>query len=73
MCAETGYFGRIGVYEIMEITPELKRIIAAKGNSGAIQSAAITEGMKTLHMSAINYVLDGTTSMAEMMRVSFDE
>lgn len=73
MCAETGYFGRIGVYEIMEITPELKRIIAAKGNSGAIQSTAITEGMKTLHMSAINYVLDGTTSITEMMRVSFDE
>jgi len=73
MCDETGYFGRIGVYEIMEISHELKRIIATKGNTGVIQNIAISEGMKTLHMSAAEYVLDGTTSIAEMLRVSFDE
>ncbi|MGI5986380.1 MAG: GspE/PulE family protein, partial [Oscillospiraceae bacterium] len=73
MCAETGYFGRIGVYEIMEITPDLKRIIAAKGSTGVIQSTAISEGMNTLHMSAAKYVLDGTTSISEMLRISFDE
>ncbi|MBP8639459.1 MAG: Flp pilus assembly complex ATPase component TadA [Oscillospiraceae bacterium] len=73
MCADTGYFGRIGVYEIMEITQELKRLVATKGNTGDIQNVAISEGMKTLHMSAAEYVLDGTTSIAEMLRVSFDE
>ena len=73
MCADTGYFGRIGVYEIMEISQELRRIIATKGSTGALQNIAITEGMKTLHMSAAEYVLDGTTSLAEMLRVSFEE
>ncbi len=73
MCAETGYFGRIGVYEIMEVTQDLKRIIATKGNSGVIQNVAIADGMKTLHMSVAEYVLDGTTSIAEMLRISFDE
>ena len=73
LCAETGYYGRIGVYEIMEITTELKRIIASKGNSGEIQSTAISEGMRTLHTSAAEYVLDGTTSLSEMIRISFDE
>ncbi|MEA4895317.1 MAG: ATPase, T2SS/T4P/T4SS family [Oscillospiraceae bacterium] len=73
MCEETGYFGRIGVYEIMEISQSLKRIISTKGSTGAIQSEAIVEGMKTLHSSAAEYVLDGTTSIAEMMKVSFDE
>lgn len=72
MCAETGYFGRIGVYEIMEVSQELKRIIATKGNTGVIQNIAVSEGMKTLHMSAAEYVLDGTTSIAEMLRVSFE-
>lgn len=73
MCADTGYFGRIGVYEIMEVSQELKRIIATKGSTGVIQNIAISEGMKTLHTSAAAYVLDGTTSVAEMLRVSFDE
>lgn len=58
--------------EIMEISQELKRMIATKKNTGAIQEIAVTEGMKTLHMSAAEYVLDGTTSIAEMIRVSFD-
>jgi len=73
MCAETGYFGRIGVYEIMEITQELKRVIATKGSTGTIQDLAIADGMKTLRWSAAEYVLDGTTSIAEMMRVAIDE
>lgn len=73
MCSETGYYGRIGVYEILEISQNLKRIIAQKGSTGTIQDAAISEGMKTLHTCAAEYVLDGTTSISEMMRVSFDE
>ncbi len=73
LCSETGYYGRTGVYEILEITPEIKRIIAAKGTTGMIQSAAINEGMNTLHMSAAQYVLEGTTSISEMLRVSFEE
>lgn len=73
LCAGTGYYGRIGVYEIMEMSSELKRIIASKGSSASIQTAAIAEGMYTLHTSAIAYVLNGTTSIYEMMRVSFDE
>ncbi len=73
LCSETGYYGRIGVYEILEITPDIKRIIAAKGSTGVIQTTAVSEGMDTLHMSAAKYVLDGTTSISEMLRVSFDE
>lgn len=73
MCAGTGFFGRIGVYEIMEISQELKRIIATKSSTATIQNVAVFEGMKTLHSSAVEYVLDGTTSLAEMIRISFDE
>ena len=72
-CAETGYKGRIGVYEIMVMSPELKRIISKREGTEKLKMQALAEGMKTLRMSATEYVLDGTTSFTEMLRVSFDE
>lgn len=71
-CDGTGFRGRIGVYEIMEITPQLKKVISKNGDADEIKELALKEGMKTLRMSATEYVLDGTTSVQEMMRVSFD-
>ena len=72
-CAETGYHGRIGVYEIMQVTPELKRVIAHMDGTEAIKKQALADGMHTLRMSAAEYVLDGTTTVSEMLRVSFEE
>ena len=68
----TGFRGRIGVYEIMEVTPQLKHIISKGGEVEAIKAQALKDGMHTLRMSATELVLDGTTSVQEMMRVSFD-
>lgn len=72
-CGETGYKGRIGVYEIMVMSQELKRIISKKEGTDKLKERALAEGMRTLRMSATEYVLDGTTSFNEMLRVSFDE
>lgn len=71
-CDQTGYKGRIGVYEIMEMTPKLKVIISKNGSSEDIKEQALSEGMHTLRMSATQYVLEGITSFNEMMKVSFD-
>ena len=71
-CDKTGYKGRIGVYEIMEITHDLKLIIAKGGSADDIKEQALKEGMSTLRMSATRYVLDGITSVSEMKKVSFD-
>ncbi|MDD2970226.1 MAG: ATPase, T2SS/T4P/T4SS family [Lachnospiraceae bacterium] len=71
-CDFTGYKGRIGVYEIMEVTHELKRVIAQKGNADEIKMKALEEGMSTLRMSATRYVLEGITSIEEMKKVSFE-
>ena len=71
-CDGTGFKGRIGVYEIMEVTPALKNIISKSGDADAIKEKALEEGMNTLRMSATEYVLDGITSVNEMMKVSFD-
>lgn len=71
-CGGTGYKGRIGVYEIMPISLNVKRVIAAGGDSEQIKETAIKEGMSTLRMSAGKLVLQGITSMSEMKRISFE-
>lgn len=71
-CDGTGYRGRVGVYEILEMTPKQKYLISHRGTSEEIKEQALKDGMHTLHMSAAEYVLEGVTSYQEMMRVSFD-
>ena len=71
-CGGKGYKGRIGVYEIMRMTPELKRIISHKEGAEAIKAQSLKDGMYTLRMSAAECVVDGITSFEEMMKVSFE-
>lgn len=71
-CENTGFKGRIGVYEIMRMTPALKKIISRREGADVLKDKAIEEGMRTLRMSGSAYVLDGTTSFAEVVRISFD-
>ena len=73
LCGDTGFFGRIGVYEIVEMTPELRHIVTTRGSTEQIKSTAMQQGMHTLRMSAADYVLDGTTTIDEMLKVSFEE
>ena len=72
VCAGTGYKGRIGVYEIMRMTPALRRIISKREGAEKLRDTALEEGMRTLRMSATEYVLSGMTSFAEMMKISFE-
>jgi len=71
-CDNTGFKGRIGVYEILEVTPAVKRIIAKNGDAEDIKEVAVSEGMNTLRMSASRYVVQGITAINEMIKVSFD-
>lgn len=71
-CGESGYFGRIGIYEIMTISPKLKRMISERRTADELEKAAIMEGMHTLRMSAGRCVKEGITSIAEMKRVTFE-
>lgn len=71
-CDGTGFKGRIGVYEIMQISPALKHVISHNGTAEEIKEVALKEGMHTLRMSASRYVLEGITCISEMTKVSFD-
>lgn len=72
-CNGTGYYGRIGVYEIMEITPRLRGMIARRAPTDSLREAAIEEGMLTLRQSVRRLVLDGTTSITEMHTISVED
>jgi type IV pilus assembly protein PilB len=72
-CNGVGYYGRIGVYEIMEISPRLRGLIASRAPTDAIRETAVEEGMLTLQESARQLVLDGTTSLQEMLSISVED
>ena len=71
-CGKTGYAGRIGVYEILRVTPKVKTAIHENASTDGIRKIAVGEGMRTLQMSARKLVLDGVTSVNEMLRISFE-
>ena len=72
-CNHTGFTGRIGVYEILEVTPDIKYMISRKENANEIKQAAIKNGMSTLRNSAARLALEGITSFREVLNVSFEE
>lgn len=67
-CAGTGLKGRQGLYEVMAMTPELRRLILMNVGAQEIKDAAITEGMLTLRMDGWLKVLKGVTTLEQVIR-----
>ncbi|MDH4388505.1 MAG: GspE/PulE family protein [Fimbriimonas sp.] len=72
-CSNTGYRGRMGVYEVLEMTSELRRMILAGKNASEIQQTAINSGMLTLRQDASDKVLEGKTTIEEVVRVTAEQ
>ena len=72
-CGGTGYYGRIGVYEIMPINAELRQAINRGDNADELEAIALRQGMKTLRMGAVEYALKGITTVEEVRRVAFED
>jgi type IV pilus assembly protein PilB len=68
-CGQTGYKGRIGVYQLMTMTEELEQLAASKAGRDEIERAAIAAGMKTLWDDGMMKVAAGLTSVEELARV----
>ncbi len=69
-CSNTGYKGRVALYEVMKFTDELKELVLQGASSAELKMAAIKGGMSSLRMSGINKILDGTTTPEEVGRVT---
>ena len=72
-CGGTGYYGRIGIYEIMPITADLRQAITRGESADQLEAIALRHGMKTLRMSAVEYALKGITTVEEVRRVAFED
>ncbi len=70
MCGNTGYKGRIALYEVMPVTEELKDLILMGASASEIKNQAISSGMKTLRQSGLTKIIEGTTSVSEILRTT---
>ena len=68
-CSNTGYKGRQGVFEFLQITPEMKTLILQRSGVQEIKDLAMAQGMQTLRQEGIAKILEGTTSVEEVLRV----
>jgi type IV pilus assembly protein PilB len=69
-CAGTGYRGRVGLYEVMEVTDAIRTLILDRAPAKNIKEQSMKQGMLTLRMCAIRKILSGATSVEEMLRVT---
>jgi type IV pilus assembly protein PilB len=68
-CNQTGYRGRVGIYEIMQVTDKLRRLIAQRGSEASLRDAALSDGMTSLGEDGLMKVKAGVTTPEELLRV----
>ncbi|MEW6570224.1 MAG: type IV-A pilus assembly ATPase PilB [Nitrospirota bacterium] len=73
VCNNSGYKGRIALYEIMPVDSEIKEMVLEGASAGELKKAGIRLGMKTLRMSGLTKIKEGVTSLEEVLRVTFGD
>lgn len=68
-CGGTGYKGRLALLEILVVTKEIKKLIAAHAHDIEIEEHAVKNGMRTLNESCIRHIIEGSTTIDEFVRV----
>lgn len=72
-CSNTGFIGRVGIYELMAITDDIRKLTVAKADSNQIRKKAIENGMRPLRDDGWLKVRQGITSISEVLRVTQEE
>ncbi len=72
-CLNNGYRGRLAIYELLPINDEIRQLILKSSDSNAIKKAAVEHGMDTLRDAGAKKVLEGITSVEEVMRVTRED
>lgn len=68
-CNDTGYKGRVGIYEVMPMSPQIEKLTVARASTDKIKKQALKEGLVVLREDGLEKVLKGITSLEEVMRV----
>jgi general secretion pathway protein E len=72
-CKHTGYLGRIGIYEILPMNPELQKLVSDNTNVNTIRTAALKQGMRSLRISGAQKIAEGLTTLEEIFSVIPDD
>ena len=72
-CNNTGFAGRIGIFELLTVNPEIRRLIYEGANQDLIREAALRAGMRTLHDAAIEKMKRGITTIREVIKMTIVE
>ncbi len=72
VCSQSGYKGRIGIYELLRVTPEIQEAVLRKVSADEIRELAVSQGMITLRNAALEKLLLGVTTPEEVMRVTLE-
>jgi general secretion pathway protein E len=72
-CAMTGYRGRSGIFELLLVSEGVRQLILKRSSSDVIKTCAVSLGMRTLREDGWRKVREGTTSVAEVLRVTLEE
>ena len=69
-CGGSGYKGRIGVYEVMELSEEIRSLTVERASADEIKKVAVQQGMRPLRLDGFEKVKNGVTSISEVARVT---
>jgi general secretion pathway protein E len=72
-CGSTGYKGRIAIYEVLQISKEISKLILQRSDSGTIKSKAVELGMKRLREDGFDKIIRGITTVDEVLRVTQED
>jgi type IV pilus assembly protein PilB len=73
ICSNTGYKGRLGLYEVMPMKEEVKELILARASTSEVKKEAMRLGMKTLRQSGIMKIREGVTTIEEVLKATVDD
>ncbi|HUC15688.1 MAG TPA: hypothetical protein VMS00_14655, partial [Acidimicrobiales bacterium] len=68
MCTETGFLDRIGVYEFLHMTPEIRRLLVGWATQDELRRVATKQGMRTLREEGVSLVEQDITTISEVVR-----
>ncbi|TSC53521.1 MAG: type IV pilus assembly protein PilB, partial [Microgenomates group bacterium LiPW_16] len=71
-CSQTGYFGRIGIFEVLPVSEKVARIVLEQASAAQVENQAIVEGMITMKQDGYLKVLEGIITIEEVLRVAQD-
>ncbi|MEK7565688.1 MAG: type II secretion system protein GspE, partial [Patescibacteria group bacterium] len=71
-CAQTGYIGRIGIFEVLPVSEKIGKMVLERASADEVEHEAVVEGMVTLKQDGYLKVVEGITTLEEVLRVAQD-